>query len=318
MLVGLTTRAGAQVSDEPVKSTSLPADADLRAVLANPATTAVQAYELGVRFFEAKRYDLAENAWQRAYALGRDPALLVAIADTRQRRGDEPGAVAMLEQYLVERPDAPDRPSIEARIATLLQSPAVLRVRSEQPGHAILLDGVPVEQKTPTDLEVPPGSHTVIVVGEGKQVGEQVVHVGYGEVKDLDFTPETQSEVAIEQSVNDSVHAELGIEKEDTSIHRAVISTGSIAAASLAAGVVLGSLAIREDQRDQDESSQAAADKTDRLRVFAEVSIGLAALSAITSFTLFMTHKNKRRRERETAHLRIRTRGVGAAATLQF
>ena len=295
-----------------------PSEVELAEFLANPSTTPAEAYRVGVQLFEAKRYEAAESAWLRAYSLGRDPTLLVAVADTRQRRGDEPGAVAMLEQYLVERPDAPDRASIEARIATLLQSPAVLLVRSEQAGHAILLDGVPMEKKTPADLEVEPGTHSVVVVGEGKQVGEMTVQVGYGERKELDFTASTKSEVVLEQSEEAVLKAQLAIEKEDTTIRRAVISTGSISAAALVTGTVLGFLAFQQEQDYRENPSKETADKGERLALFADISFGLAALSAITSFTLFMTHKNKRKRERETAQLRVETRGAGAMATLKF
>lgn len=317
-LLGSVAQASAQVTPEQAEAAPLTSEAELSELLANPSTTAADAYQVGVRLFEARHYEAAESAWLRAYSLGRDPTLLVAVADTRQRRGDEPGAVAMLEQYLVERPDAPDRASIEARIATLLQSPAVLSVRSEQPGHAILLDGVPVEKKTPAEFEVEPGTHTVVVVGEGKQVGEKTVQVGYGEVKDLDFTRDTTSEVTVAQSEEAILQAQLVIEKEDTAIRRAVISTGSIAAAALVTGTVLGFLALQKEQDYRDNPTEETADEGDRLALFADVSFGLAALSAITSFTLFMTHKNKRKRERETARLRIETRGAGATATLKF
>jgi hypothetical protein len=318
LLLGFGAQASAQVAQEPAEATPLPSEAELTELLANPGTTAAQAYEVGVRLFEARRYEAAEAAWLRAYSLGQDPTLLVAVADTRQRRNDEPGAVAMLEQYLVERPDAPDHASIEARIATLLQSPAVLVVRSEQSGHAILLDGVPVAKKTPADLEVEPGTHTVVVVGEGKHVGEKTVQVGYGEVTELDFMLGTTSEVTVEQSEEATLQAQLVIEKEDTTVRRAVISTGSIAAAALVTGTVLGFLALQEEQSYRDNPSKETADKGERFALIADVSFGLAALSAITSFTLFMTHKNKRKRERETAGLRIDTRGAGATVTLKF
>jgi hypothetical protein len=318
LLLGFGAPSAAQPAEAPVEATPLPTEAELSEFLANPSTTAEQAYQLGVRFFEARRYEAAEAAWLRAYSLGRDPTLLVAIADTRQRREDEPGAVAMLEQYLVERPEAPDRPSVEARIATLLRSPAVLVVRSEQPGHAILLDGAPVDKKTPADLEVEPGTHTVVVVGEGQHVGEKTVQVGYGEVADLDFTPDTTSNVIVEQSEGASLQAQLAIEEQDTTIRRAVISTGSVAAAALVTGTVLGVVALREERNYQDDPTEATADRGERLAVFADVSFGLAALSAITSFTLFMTHKNKRKRERQVAGLRIETRGAGAKLSLEF
>ncbi len=312
LLIGFAAQAGAQAPEEPAQSMQLPSDAELSDLLSDPMTTVDQAYELGARLFEAKRYESAESAWLRAHALGRDPTLLVAVADTRERRGDEPGAVAMLRQYLVERPDAPDQPAIEARIATLLQSPAVLRVVSEQPDCAILLDGVPVGKKTPAELEVAPGSHSVIVVGEGKHVGEKTVQVGYGEVKELDFTPETKSQVTVEPSEDPSLQARLASETEDRIIRRAVISTGSIAAASFVTATIVGSLALRQD------SSGTNAGKTSPLTVSAEVSLGLAVLSAIASFTLFQTHKNKRRREHETARLQIQTQGAGATAILHF
>ncbi len=310
--VGLGAQASAQAA------TPLPSATELTEFLANPGTTAADAYRIGVRLFEARRYEVAETAWLRAYSLGQDPTLLVAVADTRQRRDDEPGAVAMLEQYLVERPDAPDRPSIEARIATLLQSPAILVVRSEQSGRAILLDGVPVEQKTPADLEVEPGTHTVVVVGEGKHVGEKTVQVGYGEVTELNFTPTTTSNVIVEESEEAMLQAQLAVAKEDATIRRAVISTGSIAAAALVTGTVLGFMALQEEQSYRDNPAGETTGKGERFAVFAAVSFGVAALSAITSFTLFMTHKNKRKRERETAGLRIETRGAGATVTLKF
>jgi hypothetical protein len=278
-------------------------------------TTAADAYELGRRFFEARRYEAAEQAWLRAFALERDPKLLVAVADTRQRRGDEPGAVAMLEQYLVERPDAPDAESVNVRIATLLKSPAVLLVRSEQVGLAILLDGVPSTKKTPAELKVDPGVHIVVVVGDGTQVGQKTVQVGYGEVRELDFEAEETSAVLVKQSEDAKQATQRAIEREDQTIRRAVISTGSIAAASLVTGAVLGGLALR---RDKDDRADPNADRGQQLAISAQVALGLTALSAITSFTLFMTHKNKRKRERETARLQIETFGAGASATLRF
>jgi hypothetical protein len=320
VLLGFATSASAQATEgeAPEPSTpSLPTSDEVTAILSE-LKDSEPAYALGVQLFEAQRYDDAERAWLRAYALDRDPTLLVAVADTRQRRGDEPGAVAMLEQYLAERPDAPDRASIEARVATLLESPARLVIRSLEPGHAILLDGAPVPDKTPATIEVEPGSHTIVVVGDGKQVGEQTVQVAYGEVRELDFTPETKSDVIVEQNEQDRRIDEAERLKEDQTIHRAVISTGAIAGAALVSGTVLGVLALRKEQDYRDDPSASTADRGERLALFADLSFGLAALSAITSFTLFMTHRNKRKREKDTARLKIETRGAGATATLRF
>jgi len=110
----------------------------------------------------------------------------------------------------------------------------------------------------------------------------------------------------------------LAKEREDRTIRKAVIATGSIAAASLVTGTVLGFVALKKERDYRDDPSARTADQGERIALFADLSFGLAALSAITSFTLFMTNKNKRKRERQTANLRIETRGAGATATLRF
>jgi len=314
LLVGIAVQAVAQ----PANEQRLPTDDELEAYLAEASMTADQVYQIGVQLFEARRYEAAEQAWLWAHSLGYDPQILVGVADTRQRREDVPGAVAMLEQYLEEQPSAPDRASIEARIAALSKSPARLVVRSFEPGQAILLDGVPSGTKTPATLEVAPGEHTVVVVGDGRQLGEQTTRVAYGEVKELDFSPKMPSTVGVEQAEEARLAAELVREREDVTVRRAVIATGTLSAATLVAGTVLGFLAVKKEQDYRDEPSEQTADQGDRLALFADLSFGVAALSAITSFTLFMTHKNKRKRERENARVELRTRGVGASATFRF
>jgi tetratricopeptide (TPR) repeat protein len=318
MLVsGLTARAGAQASDT-VEVPSLPSDDELATTLSDPSTTSKEAYGLGALLFEAERYEAAERAWLRAHALTPNPTLLLAVADTRERRGDEPGAVAMLEQYLAERPDAPDRISIEARIAALGKSPGVLIVRSEEPGHAILLDGVPVEQKTPARIEVDAGSHTVLVVGGGSEVGEQTVRVAYGEVKELSFTRETTSNAAVAQSEEAARQSEMAKERQDRIIRRASIATGSIAIGSLVTGAVLGSLALVRQRDYRNDPSAQTADQGESFALAADLTLALGVLSGVTSLTLFLTHRNKRKRERPNADLRIEVRGAGASATVRF
>jgi tetratricopeptide (TPR) repeat protein len=316
-LLCLTGEALAQEAPE-ATGAALPSDDALAELLDSSSLTAQRAYELGVRLFEADRYEAAERAWLAAYSLGRDPALLFAVAEARQLRGDEPGAVSMLEQYLAQRPAAPDRVAVEARIAALLQSPARLVIRSREPGRAIVLDGAPVEQRTPAEIEVKPGMHTVVLVGEGVPMRRRIVEVAYGHVEELDFAPDAPGELAAEEADKKRLEAQLARDREDLTIRRAIISTGSIAAAALVPGTVLCVLAAREKREHSDDPTTETGKKSDRLAVFSNVSFGLAALSAITSFTLFMTHKNARARQADSARLRIDVHGAGASATLRF
>jgi hypothetical protein len=313
VILCLTGAARAQAPTEPAEASSLPSDDELTTLLEISTMTAADAYELGVRLFEAKRYESAERAWMRSNALDPNPALLIAIADTRQRRGDEPGTVAMLERYLTERPDAPDRLSVEARIATLLETPATVVVRSEREGHAILVDGKPIDKKTPAEIELEPGAHTLIVVGDGHQVGEKSIQVGYGERKELVFIATTPSEVVVEEAELDD------FEQEELTARRAVWALSGVAAASLLTGTVLGFTALKREQDYRNNPDLETANKGERLALFADVSFGIAALSAITALTLFLTTKNKKkRRERATARLDFETRGSNATATFRF
>ncbi len=316
-MCGIAAQAGAQPAPGSA-DVALPSDDEIEAQLSDPRTRREEAYALGVRLFEVERYEAAEQAWLRAHALGRDAALLLAVADARERRGDEPGAVAMLGQYLRERPGAPDRVAIEARIATLRKTPAVLVVRSEEPGHAILLDGAPIERKTPSRVEVEPGAHTVLVVGEGSQVGEKTVRVGYGEVKELSFTRESESDAIVAQSKEAVRQSEAARAREDQIVRRASISTGSIALGAFATGAVLGALALDRQRDNQNAPSARTADQRDAFALGAQLTLSLAVLSGVTSLTLFLTHEKKKRREREAANLQIDIHGAGATATLRF
>ncbi|MEM7137966.1 MAG: tetratricopeptide repeat protein [Myxococcota bacterium] len=282
--------------------------------LADSATTGAEAYALGVQAFERARYEDAERAWVRSNELDPNPVLWIAIADTRERRDDEPGTVAALERYLSERPDAPDRSAVQARIATLQKTPAEVTVRSIEEGHAILLDGKPLDQKTPATIEVEPGEHTVIVVGNGVEVGEQTFQVGYGEARELVFTPKTPSHVEVQDAGPD-----LDFEAEVKASKRAVWALTGIAGAALVTGTALGVTALSKEQDFRDDPTAETADKGNRLALFADVSFGVAALSAVTALAVFLTTKNKKkRRERQQARVRFETRGPGASATLRF
>ena len=297
----------------PGEDTSLPSDEDLTILLESSTTAAQEAYELGARLFDAERYESAEQAWTRSHALSPSPALLIAIADTRERRGDEPGAVAMLERYLTERPDAPDRASVEARIATLLETPATVLVRSYEAGHAILVDGKPIDDKTPAEIELDPGAHTLTVVADGLRVDQKSFQVGYGEQKELVFTSAPQTEM------REDTGAEDDFERDERAARRAVWALSGVAAAALVTGTVLGFRAFELEQSYRNDPRVETADKGERLALFADVSFGIAALSAVTALTVLLTTKNKKkRRERAAARLRFEARGSGASAKLRF
>ncbi len=108
-------------------------------------------------------------------------------------------------------------------------------------------------------------------------------------------------------------------EQEELTARRAVWALSGVAAASLLTGTILGFTALKQEQDYRNNPNLETADKGERLALFADVSFGIAALSAITALTVFLTTKNKKkRRERATARLGFETRGPGATATFRF
>jgi tetratricopeptide (TPR) repeat protein len=75
----------------------------------------------GSAYYEQANYTDAVKEFTEAHRLSRRPDLLYNISVCYERLGRWDDAIAALQQYLAERPDAPDRAVIESRIANFAQ-----------------------------------------------------------------------------------------------------------------------------------------------------------------------------------------------------
>src|SRR5438270_11973073 len=75
----------------------------------------------GSAYYEQANYADAVKEFNEAHRLSRRPDLLYNISVCYERLGRWDDAIASLEQYLSERPEAPDRAVIESRIANYEQ-----------------------------------------------------------------------------------------------------------------------------------------------------------------------------------------------------
>lgn len=319
LLFAVSVEAQGTENGSPNEQTEVEAES-LEVRLSASDMTAERAYALGVELFQQKRYSDAELAWQRSYELEPKPGLLVAIANTRQDRGDSSGAVKMLERYLQERPDAPDRASIEARIAMLEETPAKVTVRSTEPGAAVILNGRPTGRSTPSELELPPGEHGIVVVdAKGRPMGEQRLKVSYGETKELVFQTEADAPSQPRPDEPTTQSTMVQDEPSDKAVPTAVWVTSGVAAAALVSGTVLGVMALREERDFDDNPTTRGADRGDRIALFADVSFGLAAGAAITALALYLTSRKRRKRsESRSVTLQVDPRGAGLNASVEF
>ena len=296
-----------------------PTTGELTARLSSPTLTVAEARALGSQLYDMGRFVDAERAWLVAYALVPAPELYVAVASARQGAGDEAGAVAALRKYLELQPLAPDRPAIEARIATLEKAPAKLFIRTEAPGQSVLLDGKPTGRTTPAELLVSPGEHHIVVAGDGRTIGERTLTVAFGEERELLFGPEADA-YAPSPPVTAVPSSADAAPDDDKAVPSSVWVTSAVAGAALLTGTALGFAALGKEQAYRDNPSPGLADKGDRLALFADVSFGIAAGAAVTALVLYLTGRKERARDRERAafHWQLDRRTAAVQARWEF
>ena len=294
-----TVLLSASASAQPATPPSGTAQAGAQQAATRPPPTAQsrararQAYARGQELHRAGQFTEAEAAFQEAYDAVPNPVVLIGIAEAREHAGNIPGAVAALERYLADRADAPDRAQIEQRVTALRTTPATLVISSEPPGASITLDRSAREETTPAEIEVPSGTHEVALQLDGREPVEVSVEATFGaRVEVAETLPELAPEP--EDAFGDDGDDEAGMAPEgeppavaEEGSSAAIWVAGGIGGAGLVAGTVLGFLALSEQADFDDSPSADAADRGERLALFADVAFGVAVAGIITAIVLY-------------------------------
>jgi tetratricopeptide (TPR) repeat protein len=262
-----------------------------------------KAYALGQELFRKGDFTAALSSFEQAYQAVPNPVVLLSIAECQVRQGSYEAAVASLDRYLTERPQAPDRAQVEAQIGKLREKPAFVTVESTPPGAAIFVDDVDTGKKSPADLELKPGTHAIELRVEGFKPDRRDVTLPIGGretlsiVLDLDRPPPPTP-------VAEPTPPPAPTEEQDSAATRKAIwvATG-LAAAGLVTGGVLGGLALKSKKDFDDAPSEAKADKGERLALFADVGFGVAVAAGVTALVLALTDSKKT--ESETARVQL-------------
>ncbi|AKF05590.1 Thiol-disulfide isomerase [Sandaracinus amylolyticus] len=273
-------------------------------------------YGEGQAHFEAGRFAEAQAAFEGAYREVPNPVVLLGVASAQEGLGQPLDAARTLRRYLRERPDAPDRATIEQRIAamdpngvTASQEPAApaatgtIRVVCTPAGAAIALDGTDTGRTAPADLEVPAGEHTITLTLAGYQPITETVNVAAGGMNELALTlVEASAEGEGLQGEGDAF-GEGGVEEAtaegeaegaaeppppaDTGPSAGVWVTTAIAGVGLVTGTIFGFLALSE-QSDFDAMPTAdAADRGETFALIADLSFGVAIAAGVTAIVLY-------------------------------
>ncbi len=267
-----------------------------------------EAYGRAQTLYAEGQYVEAEAAFREAFAVIPNPVVLIGVAEALERQNKVPETVAILEQYLELRADAPDRADIESRLTRLRATPGTVSVSSAPAGAAVLIDGQDSGEVTPAEFSLAPGEHTIGFRAEGYEPHEASVDVEFAAASELsaEMTALPEPEPEPIQVVEPPIELEEDGEDddgddEDEGVGTAVWVTSGIAAAGLVTGTVLGFLALSEESEFDAAPTDATADRGERYALFADVAFGVAAAGAITAIVLFLTQDSDDDDEEEEA-----------------
>ncbi|HEX6838067.1 MAG TPA: tetratricopeptide repeat protein [Polyangia bacterium] len=183
----------------------------------------------GSAYYEQANYTDAVKEFIEAHRLSKRPDLLYNISVCYERLGRWDDAIASLQQYLTERPEAPDRAVIESRIKNYEQ-------RRDQEAAARAAVAPPPVAPAPAVTAPPPRRHVASWIVGGIGAGLLVAALGTGVTAHLTYNDLTTK-------CGGTVCPGTQTLKDEASFGRALtISTDVLlaaGAATLATGIIL-------------------------------------------------------------------------------
>lgn len=275
----------AQAQQQPTAPVATPA------ATAAPATAEVlaearRAYGEGTEHFNAGRFAEALASFERAFALRANPVVLKPIAECHERLGHVPEAIAALERYLRELPTAADHAQLEARLATLRQRPARVSVSSTPDGAQIVVDGESRPQRTPADVDVPPGRHRISANLSGYRATEREVETSPGVPLSVGVTLEREGASSV---------TPLPPPPPVTGrrVSSAVWVATAVAGAAAVAGTVFGIMALSDANDYETAPTQELLDQGQRNALLSDVSFAASVLSAGVAVVVYFADRGR-------------------------
>jgi hypothetical protein len=245
------------------------------------------AYSQGQAFFAQADYAQALTSFQAAFDAVPNPIVLLSVAECAGKLGQIPQAVSALDKYLRLRPDAPDRAEVERKRAAFMQTPAHLSVTSVPAGADVSIDSVVSGRKTPTVIDVSAGTHQLRVSLPGYEDSQESLQVPAG--GQLERTVELTSHNP-KPTAPEPPPQPLAAVPPSPPPTAALWVTGSLGAAGLIAGTVLGVLALKEHSDYDAMPTKNRADRGERLAMFSDVGFGVGGMAVVTAAVLLLSH----------------------------
>ena len=236
-------------------------------------------YGEGQRAFADGRFAVALTAFEGAYAEVPNPVVLLGVASAQEGLGHREDAARTLRRYLAERATAPDRASVEQRIAALDPSGATA-------APAVTAPVVTAPAVTAPAVTAP--ADVAHAAGEEAAEGD----VALPETAEGGATEGTASDAADEDASSEDAGADAPAAAptaSDDGPSTVVWATTAVAGVGLVTGTVLGFLALSAQSDFDATPSTDTADRGEMFALTADLAFGVAIASGVSAIVLYAT-----------------------------
>jgi hypothetical protein len=285
--LALSYAPGTRAANPPAGTAATP-KADLNA--------AKKHYADGEKKFKGGDFSGALAEFQAANDIKSTPQAERYLGLCEDSLGHLQAADAWYEKFLAHVPEkmATQGDEIRKRDGEIKTFPGKVHVDSNPLGAAVTIDGKPQASPTPTDVDLPPGTHTLRLTAQGRLPAEKQIDVPFASSQtvtaDLEVEP-APAPPSPPEPVATAAPAAVASPPPPPQPHSKVPAfvTGGLAVAAAGVGTVFGVLALN-DKKDFDKNpTTQTADNGDTHALIADMAFGVALTFGVTSAVLFLT-----------------------------
>jgi len=258
---------------------------------------AKKAYADGEKKFKANDYANALVDFLAADSVKQTPQAARYIGLCHDNLGHLQDAVAAYERFLADVPPklADQGEEIKKRVAAIKAIPGKVHVETTPAGATVALDGKVLSAVTPTDLEAPPGRHTIKLSADNRVTQEKDIDVAYASKQDLRAELEEKAApTPVPPPPPPEPVAALPppppppVVDKGSSMVPALI-TGGLAVVALGVGTVFGVMALGDKSDFDKNPTSSKADDGENHALIADMAFGVAVTLGVTSAVLFFS-----------------------------
>jgi serine/threonine-protein kinase len=277
------------------------------------------AFKKGKDAFEKKDFKDAKESFLEAEEILPAATAEYYIGRSQEELGDYADAVKWYEKATSDGKLKEELAAdAKSRTEALKKKPAKVKVSSEPTGATIVVDGKPLAEKTPAEIELAPGTHKVTLQAAGKKDSEQSVEVAAFTGGSINATledapaakpepvattpPPPPTTTTTETTTTATVTPDTG--KKDMTW---VYVTGGAAIVALGVGTFFGIQALNDKSKFDDAvaandgaSAREHRDDGTRNALISDMGFGIGITLAVTSAVLYFTRPSSEEKAAST------------------